>query len=134
MPGKAFLVLRNSLTMPGNPARAGLLLKAFYMYYLYILYSVSSALYYVGHTNNPVRRLTEHNNSEMSTYTSKHRPWILKAVFSCGEREAEAIRIERFIKKQKSQKLLERIIAAEPLTGILAQLVRVPTSRDQFPA
>ena len=87
------------------------------MFYLYILYSASSDKYYIGYSNDHERRVLEHNNSERNTFTSKYRPWILRAVFSCGTIEAEAVRIER-------------IIEGEPLTGILAQLVRVPHVRD----
>ena len=100
------------------------------MFYLYILYSASSNKYYVGYTNNPERRLHEHNNSEFTSYTSKHRPWVLMAVYECGEIEAEAIKIERFLKKQKSRRLIEKLIEGNELTGILSQLVRVPHVRD----
>ena len=100
------------------------------MFYLYILYSDNSDKYYIGYTNDYERRFHEHNHSDRTTFTSKHRPWILKAVFACGEIESEAIHLERFIKKQKSRKLLERLIDGEVLTGILAQLVRVPYVRD----
>ncbi|MBT2560052.1 GIY-YIG nuclease family protein [Pedobacter sp. ISL-68] len=99
-------------------------------FYIYILYSLTSDIYYVGYTNDYVRRLGEHNGSELATFTSKHRPWALKAVFSCGGQEVDAVRIERFIKRQKSRKLIERIIGGEILTGLLAQLVRVPYVRD----
>ncbi|SFA48451.1 GIY-YIG catalytic domain-containing protein [Pedobacter suwonensis] len=99
-------------------------------YYLYILYSKVANLYYVGYTSDYVRRLEEHNNLAVSTFTSKHRPWHLKAVFSCGHVEAEAMRLEGFIKSQKSRKLIERMVKGEMLTGILAQLVRVPHVRD----
>ncbi|WP_082911433.1 GIY-YIG nuclease family protein [Pedobacter psychrophilus] len=47
------------------------------MFYLYILYSISSNKYYLGYSEDPERRLLEHNNSERVTYTSKHRPWII---------------------------------------------------------
>ena len=100
------------------------------MFYLYILYSASSDKYYVGYTNNPERRLHEHNNGEFTTYTSKHRPWVLMAVYECGEVEAGAIKIERFIKKQKRRSLIEKLIEGIELRGILAQLVRVPQVRD----
>ncbi|RWU04342.1 GIY-YIG nuclease family protein [Pedobacter chitinilyticus] len=100
------------------------------MFYLYILYSDNSDKYYIGYTNDYERRFHEHNHSDRTTFTSKHRPWILKVVFECGEIEIEAIHLERFIKKQKSRKLLERLIDGEALTGILAQLVRVPYVRD----
>ena len=100
------------------------------MYYLYILYSVSSNIYYVGYTNNYQKRLFEHNNSEHPTFTSKHRPWNLSAIYFCGNRAAVAIKIERFIKKQKSRTLIEKLINGQELTGVLAQLVRVPYVRD----
>jgi putative endonuclease len=100
------------------------------MYYLYILYSKSSDIYYIGHTDNYQRRFLEHNELSESSYTSKHRPWQIKAVFECGDERKTAMNIERFIKKQKSRSLIEKIIAGNNLEGILAQLVRVPHVRD----
>jgi len=100
------------------------------MYYIYILYSKSSEKFYVGYTGNIEKRVNEHNNSERNTYTSKHRPWVLAAAFECGEVEAEAIKIEKFIKKQKSRSLLEKLINGNEFNEILAQLVRVPNVRD----
>lgn len=73
------------------------------MFYIYLLYSASADKYYVGYSNDYQRRFIEHNTTERITYTAKHRPWILKAVFECSIVETEAIRIERFIKKQKSR-------------------------------
>src|SRR5690625_1695004 len=103
------------------------------MFYLYILYSEISDKYYVGSSEDPWKRLVGHNTNPKTTYTSKHRPWKLKAVFEAGETRGEAVKIERIIKKQKSRKLIEKLI--EPgfkPTGKLAQLVRVPrgTIRD----
>ena len=101
------------------------------MYFLYILYSETSDLYYVGYSNNTKRRLEEHNTTPFNTFTSKHRPWILKAVFECGDLESNAIRIEKFIKKQKSRKLLEQLTNPAFIpSGILSQLVRVSDVRD----
>ena len=84
----------------------------------------------MGYSNDFERRLEEHNHSEHLTFTSKHRPWELKAVYSCGQDESKAVRIERFIKKQKSRNLIERLIAGGTFIGELAQLVRVPHVRD----
>ena len=101
------------------------------MFFIYIIYSEPSDLYYVGYSDDPKRRLIEHNNKPCNTYTSKHRPWVLKAVFKCGPTEADAIRIERFIKKQKSRNLLEKLIDPSFMpNACLAQLVRVPHLRD----
>jgi putative endonuclease len=100
------------------------------MFYIYFLYSKSGDKYYVGSTENYHQRLEEHNSSDRITWTSKYRPWILAAVFECGENRGAAIKIEKFIKKQKSRKLIEQIIAGENLYGILAQLQRVPVFRS----
>jgi putative endonuclease len=80
---------------------------------------------------DPWRRLAEHNTKPFTTYTSKHRPWQLEAVFLIGNFEKEAIKIERFLKKQKSLTLLKKLIdPSYSLSGVLAQLVRVPHVRD----
>ena len=100
------------------------------MYYLYILRSVETGKYYVGHTDQPERRLSEHNNADHNTFTSKYRPWEMAALFECALTRAEAMKIEQFVKKQKSRALIEKLIQGEALTGILAQLVRVPHVRD----
>ncbi len=78
------------------------------MYYLYILYSEKSDKYYVGITAQPHQRLIEHNTSERITYTSKHRPWAMVALFECAKNLGEAMKIERFIKKKKNRKLIEK--------------------------
>jgi putative endonuclease len=102
------------------------------MYYLYILYSADYDHYYIGYTSNYQQRLIQHNTQEyFNTYTSKYRPWSIAAVFECSKEEKIAIQMERFIKKQKSRKLIEQLIDPHfRPNGILAQLVRVPDIRD----
>ena len=99
-------------------------------YYIYILYSEVSDFYYVGYSDDFNRRFEEHNHSEKVTFTSKHRPWRLKAVYSCGEKQSDAMKIEKFIKNQKSRRLIEKLVIGGEFTGVLAQLVRVPHLRD----
>lgn len=96
------------------------------MYFIYILQSESSDRNYIGYSSDPFRRLIEHNNSSLLTYTSKHRQWKLKAIYSCGDNKTIAIMVERFIKKQKNRKLIQSLVDGRVLTGILAQLVKVP--------
>ena len=94
-------------------------------YYIYILYSVSTNMFYVGYSSDPGIRLTKHNSTNSNTFTSKGRPWKLKAVFQ-AETKTHAISLERFIKKQKSRTLLENLCNDQFYpTGKLAQLVRV---------
>ena len=97
------------------------------MYYIYILYSPSADRYYVGQTQDYLARLEQHNTGDRAdTFTCKHRPGELAAVFSCGEDRSVAMRIEHFIKKQKSRRLIERLLDVEfvPM-GELASLVCV---------
>jgi putative endonuclease len=101
------------------------------MYFIYIIRSEASGNYYVGHTDDYKRRLRNTTQATFDTFTKKFRPWNLVAVFNCGESKAEAMKLEKFIKKQKSKRLLETLIDPAFIpTGPLAQLVRVPDLRD----
>ena len=100
------------------------------MFSVYILYSSSSDKYYVGYTDDVVRRLNEHNFSDHSTYTSKHRPWILKTSVVISSERSVAMRFEKAIKKSKSRIVIEKIISTVTTVEQLSKLVRVPTRRD----
>jgi putative endonuclease len=100
------------------------------MYYLYILLSKSSGISYIGYSEDPWERLSQHNTKEEGTFSSKHKPWELKAIFQTPSK-ADAISIERFIKKQKSKTLISKLIDPAFIPeNKLAQLVRVPHLRD----
>jgi putative endonuclease len=100
------------------------------MHYIYILYSLASDISYIGYSENPWERTVQHNTKEEGTFSSKHKPWELKAVFEAGA-SSDAVLLERFIKKQKSKRLIEKLIDSEFVpSGKLAQLVRVPHVRD----
>lgn len=96
------------------------------MYYIYILYSEKFDKYYSGHTDNPHRRLFEHNNSEEVSFTASYRPWKMVALFECGVSRSEAIKIEKFIKKQKTRKFIETLISNEIFFGHLNTLKKIP--------
>jgi predicted GIY-YIG superfamily endonuclease len=66
---------------------------------VYILHSASTGRVYVGQTNDPDRRLREHNGEGMyknHARTMSGRPWTLAVMFACMTR-AEALRLERAI-------------------------------------
>jgi putative endonuclease len=101
------------------------------MYYLYILYSVNANRYYVGHSSNPWTRLEQHLNNGGDKYTGSYKDWTLQAVFEVSANKGDADRIEKFIKRQKSRRFIEKMLEVGFVgTGILAQLVRVPHVRD----
>jgi putative endonuclease len=96
------------------------------MFYIYIIYSNTAERFYVGHSENPWDRLVQHNENEGDKYTGKYQNWELKAVFQVSENRGDALIIEKFIKRQKSKKLLLKLIEPEFIpSGDLAQLVRV---------
>jgi putative endonuclease len=80
----------------------------YYMFTMYILQSIKSGRYYIGHTDELPRRLTEHN-SGMTKYTQRDRPWKLMYIENYATRSA-AMRRELEIKAKKSRKYIERVI------------------------
>jgi putative endonuclease len=80
------------------------------MFYIYILYSETFDKYYIGYSDNPERRVNEHNTKAFNTFTKKHRPWKLAYSFPVSENRADTMKIEKFIKKQKSRKFIETIV------------------------
>jgi Predicted endonuclease containing a URI domain len=80
------------------------------MPYTYIIFSAKLNKYYVGACIDLERRLYEHNIGH-SKFTSLGVPWELKY-----EKEfdtlSEAKEFERKIKKQKSRKYIEGLIAS----------------------
>ncbi|WP_430974687.1 GIY-YIG nuclease family protein [Zeaxanthinibacter enoshimensis] len=100
-------------------------------YYIYILYSEIADKYYVGSSQDPWRRLVQHNHTPLTSFTSKYRPWILRAVFRTNLSRGDSQQLERFIKRQKSRALLTKLIDPDFIPdGKLAKLVRVPQLRD----
>lgn len=94
------------------------------IYSIYILYSRSGDLYYVGCTSDVNRRLEEHNRLLEDSFSSRHRPWELVFSYEVGADLGLARKIENHIKRQKSRVYLERIISA----GSLSQLVNCISS------
>jgi putative endonuclease len=78
------------------------------MFYVYILKSLKSGRYYIGYSEHPDRRLSEHNSGKVFS-TRNHRPWI-KVYFETFSTELEAIKREREIKSRKSRTYLENLI------------------------
>ena len=83
--------------------------QAFFMAFIYILYSEKIGKYYIGACENIERRLYEHNIGH-SKFTSRGIPWMLKytEVFQTLQ---EAKQRERKIKAMKSKKYIEELIA-----------------------
>ena len=101
------------------------------MFYIYILYSAGADKYYIGQTDDLARRLEEHNNADKNSFTSKFRPWILRASFAVSESRGEVRRVENYLKKMKSRVLIEKLISNPDEFDDILKLVRaIPTRRD----
>jgi putative endonuclease len=86
-------------------------------YYVYIIYSNSKDLYYIGHTNNLVDRLSRHNNNR-NKFTKGKGPWKLVTNYNCKSR-SEAFQLEIKLKSFKN---------SDKAVGYLKKLVQsIPT-------
>lgn len=88
------------------------------MYAFYIIYSFKLDRYCHGHTSDVDKRLMEHN-SGVSVYTSKASDWILKYTEYFSTRELAQER-ERQVKRKKSRKYIEWLIAGSPTDAALS--------------
>jgi putative endonuclease len=79
------------------------------MYFTYILYSEKCDRFYIGYCSDLAARLQRYN-AGLVTATRNCRPYILKASKTFPT-EIEARREELRLKKQKSRKYLESLIA-----------------------
>ena len=77
-------------------------------YYTYILYSEKIDRYYIGSTQNTIRRLERHNEGANPS-TKAGRPWkiVYEEVF---ENKQDAIKREKYLKRMKSRVIIENLI------------------------
>jgi putative endonuclease len=94
------------------------------MFYIYFLYSINAGKYYTGCTSDVQNRLVQHNNAIQNSYTSKYRPWELKASFPVSNNKFEALKIEKFIKNQKSKVFIEKLIDKSDDLDYIQSLIR----------
>ena len=79
--------------------------------FVYIIYSESLDLYYIGETESPDERLDHHNtNYYPGCYSSKAKDWKYVWIISVGSRN-EARKIEAYLKSMKSRKYMHKLIS-----------------------
>jgi putative endonuclease len=79
-------------------------------YYAYVLRSISTGRFYIGHSGNLARRLADHNRNH--TISIKNRgPWELIYSEEFATR-AEAASRERQMKRMKSHRWVEQVARA----------------------
>jgi putative endonuclease len=79
------------------------------MYFVYILQSKFTGYYYIGVTNNIIRRFKQHQSGH-SRSTRKRGPWWMP-YYEIYDTRKEALMREREIKNKKSAQYIKRMIA-----------------------
>ena len=87
-------------------------------FYVYILQSEVDHSFYKGYTENPLKRLQQHNDGEMQ-YTSTKLPWKLVYI-EFFERKKNALIREKNLKKATSERLHHIINSSK---NILSQFI-----------
>ena len=78
------------------------------MFYVYILESKCDNSFYIGQTEDLEKRLDFHNQG-LSKYTSRKTPWHI-VYFEEYKTRTEAIKRERFLKKQRNRDFYQSLI------------------------
>ena len=74
------------------------------MFFVYIIFSASSNIYYKGFCVNIEKRLRQHNENE-SRYTAQKGPWVL--VFARKfDTKKKALKYEKMLKRQNRSYIL----------------------------
>lgn len=82
-------------------------------YYVYIIQSKADGSFYKGFSEDPFKRLEQHNNGE-GQYTSAKVPWILVCLLEFTTK-ADALIKEKKLKKYSSASLKALIASAQNL-------------------
>ncbi|MGK9475465.1 GIY-YIG nuclease family protein [Melioribacter sp. OK-6-Me] len=72
------------------------------MYTVYVLYSRHHNKIYIGQTEDLQRRINEHNNGLLSSYTKRYKPWEVVYTEEYPTR-GEALKREKQLKSQKGR-------------------------------
>ncbi len=84
--------------------------KSHMSFFLYILQSEITGRFYIGQTQNLQERVAYHN-ADYSRALKNRGPWKLLYSEEFGSR-SEAVRRERYIKRQKDRRFIERLVSA----------------------
>ena len=77
-------------------------------YFIYLLESEKSCIWYVGLSSDPEKRLHQHNQGK-SKFSSGHVPWKLLYIEKAGTLE-QARKLEKYYKSAAGKRRLKRIL------------------------
>ncbi|MBI1737669.1 MAG: GIY-YIG nuclease family protein [Acidobacteria bacterium] len=81
-------------------------------YFVYVLWSASAFRFYIGISENPQQRLSQHNVGQ-SFWTSRYRPWTLIHIERFSDYRGARMR-EIQLKRQKSGQNFFRLTGLDP--------------------
>jgi putative endonuclease len=84
-------------------------------YYVYIVESLQDGTFYKGYSEDPLKRLQQHNQGE-SKYTSGKMPWKLVYVEECASKTEALIR-ERNLKKADRSRIQTLLVHPKNRVG-----------------
>jgi putative endonuclease len=99
-------------------------------FFVYILYSASHDIYYVGQTSDLAERIKRHNSGS-EKFTSPCCPWVLKCSIEKKTR-SEAVILEKKLKNLNREKLIKFINKYSQPGRDAALPVSVPTLASAF--
>jgi putative endonuclease len=80
------------------------------MHYVYVIYSKSLDIFYIGESSSPDERLIQHNTGlYQGSFTKRISDWELKVIIPFKS-ITNARKAEIFIKKMKSKKFVEKLV------------------------
>ncbi len=78
------------------------------VYYVYILRSLKTERFYIGHTDDLSRRMEEHNTGRGGRYTRQNGPWTLLYSETHPDRTF-AVKRERYLKSTRGSQEKEKL-------------------------
>ena len=78
------------------------------MYWVYVLKAETFERSYVGHTNDLVRRLAEHNAGTTPS-TKRYLPWKVIYTEECASLSAAVLR-EKYLKSRSGRRFLKSVV------------------------
>ena len=77
------------------------------MFFVYVLYSRTFDIYYIGQTKHLEQRILRHNNG-LENFTKKYVPWELK-FYLIKDTRSEALQLEKKLKNLTRDRLKQFI-------------------------
>jgi putative endonuclease len=83
--------------------------RLFMSYKVYAIKSLKDNRIYVGMSENPIKRVREHNNKQVFS-TKGYTPWKIFYIEDCGDDRKIARQREKYLKSYSGKEFLKRFL------------------------